>query len=216
METGQKNLLVFNIRRASVVSAAIRAVFPGARAAPARRREIRRRSSPDYVTLCYRFSTTRGPLPHSLWKTRPAPVAPRRKRVTIITPRPRIPVQGRWPWIPFPAAEPPQLGNKTQNSPPDCSASLVRGKTSPKRTRRCKFVPDRVLRICIGVLFSYTPAADERCSFQHWNTHNVVAHDSLETSFASHIDPSRSASQPVVAADHSGQSRSALPGTSGL
>ena len=100
METGQKNLLVFNIRRASAVSAAIRAVFPGSRAAPARRREIRRRSSQDYVTFCYRFSTTRGPLPHSLWKTRPAPVAPRRKRVTIITPRPRIPVQGRWPLTP--------------------------------------------------------------------------------------------------------------------
>ncbi len=69
----------------------------------------------------------------------------------------------------------------------------------PNTTRRCKFVKPYRVRIRIGVVLSLASTADERCSPLH--THPpVVAHDSQGTSYASHIDPSRSA----------------IPGTSGL
>ena len=59
-------------------------------------------------------------------------------------------------------------------------------KQQKHRTRRCKYVPDWVLRICIGVVLSLASTADERCSPLH--THPpVVAHDSQGTSCASHM-----------------------------
>ena len=59
-------------------------------------------------------------------------------------------------------------------------------KQQKHRTRRCKYVPDWVLRICIGVVLLLASTADERCSPLH--THPpVVAHDSQGTSCASHM-----------------------------
>ena len=66
-------------------------------------------------------------------------------------------------------------------------AAIGRPRNDPSNTtRRCKFVKPNRVRICIGVLLSLAPAADEQCSPLH--THlPVVAHDSQGTSCASHM-----------------------------